>query len=230
MKTKITITTLLLASFLAILFWIPSEVFSLSYIQSQKQILTQQLQDSPYLFPMSFAVIYTILCGLSIPAAATLLTLLGGALFGFELGVFIISFASTVGATLAFWSSRYILQDWVKTKFNKTYTKLSSNFEKNGISYVFTLRIAPVFPFFLVNLLLGLTPIKTWKYYIASQIGMLPGTLIYVNAGTQLGQLKSLSGIMSPSALISFLALGLLPYLSKYASRYIATFGQKNRA
>lgn len=229
MKTKITITTLIILSFVVILIWVPSEIFSLSYIQNQRAFLTEQFQQSPFLFPLIFALIYAILCGLSIPAAATLLTLVAGAIFGFELGTLIISFASTIGATLAFWSSRYILRDWVKIKFAKTYAKMSENFEKNGTSYVFTLRIAPVFPFFLVNLLLGLTPIKTWKYYTVSQIGMLPGTLIYVNAGTQLGQLKNLSGIMSPSLLLSFLALGALPYLSNFATKYISNFGQKNR-
>lgn len=224
MKTKITIAFILLICFGAILTWVPSEVFSLNYMQSQRGLLTSQFTNSPFIFSISFALIYAILCGLSIPGAATLLTLVAGAIFGFELGTFIISFSSTIGATLAFWSARYILRDWVKSKFSKAYTKMSKNFEENGTSYVFTLRIAPVFPFFIVNLLLGLTPIKTWKYYIISQIGMLPGTLIYVNAGTQLGQLKSLSGIMSPSLLLSFLALGLLPYASKLAIQNISKF------
>ena len=227
MKTKIIVTSILIISFASILICVPSEVFSLSYIQNQRSLLTEEFLQSPFIFSFLFTLIYAILCGLSIPGAATLLTLVAGAIFGFELGTFIISFASTIGATLAFWSARYILRDWVKSKFAKTYTKMSDNFDKNGNSYVFTLRVAPVFPFFIVNLLLGLTPIKTWKYYIISQIGMLPGTLIYVNAGTQLGQLKSLSGIMSPSLLLSFLALGLLPYVSKLTTQYIANLRQK---
>jgi uncharacterized membrane protein YdjX (TVP38/TMEM64 family) len=227
MKTKTTITTLIILSFGSILIWVPPEVFKLSYIQHQRALLTEQFQQFPLLFPLIFAFIYAILCGLSIPTAATLLTLVAGAIFGFELGTLMISFASTIGATLAFWSSRYILRNWVKTKFAKTYTKMSENFDKNGTSYVFTLRIAPVFPFFIVNLLLGLTPIKTWKYYTISQIGMLPGTIVYINAGTQLGQVKNLSGIMSPSLLLSFLALGLLPYTSKIITKYISNFGQK---
>ena len=222
MKTKIVLLSTLLISFIAIIVLIPSEYFNLSYIQSQREALQSLYHSNPILLPLIFAVIYTILCALSIPGAATLLTLLGGAILGFGMGSLIISFASTVGATLAFWSSRYLLREYIQNKFKKTYLKLSDNFEKNGNSYVFTLRIAPVFPFFLVNLLLGLTPIKTWKYYVISQIGMLPGTLIYVNASTQLGKLEGLSGIISPSVLISFLALGLLPYFSKNVTRFIA--------
>jgi pyruvate/2-oxoglutarate dehydrogenase complex dihydrolipoamide dehydrogenase (E3) component/membrane protein DedA with SNARE-associated domain len=131
-------------------------------------------------------------------------------------GTVLVSFASTLGATLAFLSSRLLLRDWVQAKFGKTLKVINKGVEKDGNFYLFSLRMVPLFPFFVVNLLMGLTPIKVLPYFFVSQIGMLFGTAVYVNAGAELGQISSLSGLISPSILLSFALLGLLPWIARY--------------
>jgi len=142
--------------------------------------------------------------------------LLGAALFGFWTSLLLVSFASTLGATLAFLSSRFLLRDWVQGKFGDKLNAINQGVERDGAFYLFSLRLIPVFPFFLINLLMGLTPISTARFYLVSQIGMLPGTAVYLNAGTQLAQIESLSGIVSPSVLASFALLGLFPIVAKW--------------
>jgi membrane protein DedA with SNARE-associated domain len=143
------------------------------------------------------------------------MTLLGGALFGFGWGLLLVSFASSVGATLAFVFSRFLLRDWVQSKFGDRLSAINEGVEKQGKFYLFTLRLIPVFPFFVVNLLMGLTPIKARDFYWVSQLGMLAGTVVYVNAGTQLAEIDSLAGIISPPILLSFVLLGLFPLIAK---------------
>ena len=126
------------------------------------------------------------------------------------------SFASTIGATLAFLSSRFLLRDWVQGKFGDKLSTINQGVEKDGAFYLFSLRLIPVFPFFLINLLMGLTPISVGRYYLTSQLGMLPGTAVYLNAGTQLAEIDSLSGIVSPSVLLSFALLGVFPIAAKW--------------
>jgi pyruvate/2-oxoglutarate dehydrogenase complex dihydrolipoamide dehydrogenase (E3) component/uncharacterized membrane protein YdjX (TVP38/TMEM64 family) len=157
---------------------------------------------------------YVALTALSFPGAA-ILTLAGGAIFGLGLGLLIVSFASTIGATLAFLVSRYLLRDWVQGKFGERLSAINSGIEKDGAFYLFSLRLVPVFPFFVVNLLMGLTPIRTFTYFWVSQIGMFLGTIVYVNAGTQLAGINSLGDVASPGLLASFAALGLLPWIGK---------------
>jgi len=151
----------------------------------------------------------------SIPGAAVV-TLLGAALFGFWNSLLLVSFASAIGATLAFLSSRYLLRDWIQTKFGDKLATINKGVEKDGAFYLFSLRLIPVFPFFLINLLMGLTPMSVSRYYITSQIGMLPGTAVFLNAGTQLAEIDSLSGIVSPSVLLSFALLGVFPIIAKW--------------
>jgi uncharacterized membrane protein YdjX (TVP38/TMEM64 family) len=127
----------------------------------------------------------------------------------------VVSFASTIGATLAFLASRFLLQDWVQARFKDKLRAINKGIETEGAFYLFTLRLVPVFPFFIINLVMGLTPITTIRFYLVSQIGMLAGTLVYVNAGTQLGQIDSLQGILSPGLLLSFALLGIFPLLAK---------------
>jgi uncharacterized membrane protein YdjX (TVP38/TMEM64 family) len=127
-----------------------------------------------------------------------------------------VSFASTIGATLAFLSSRFLLRDWVQGKFGDKLSTINQGVEKDGAFYLFSLRLIPVFPFFLINLLMGLTPISVGRYYLTSQLGMLPGTAVYLNAGTQLAEIDSLSGIVSPSVLLSFALLGVFPIAAKW--------------
>lgn len=161
-----------------------------------------------------YFVIYIIATALSIPGAA-LLTLAGGAIFGLLWGTVIVSFASSIGATLAFLMSRFLLRDWVSQRFGQRLAAIDEGIKREGAFYLFTLRLVPAFPFFLVNLLFGLTAIKTRAYYLASQLGMLAGTVVYVNAGTQLARLDSLSGILSPALIGSFVLLGIFPLIAR---------------
>lgn len=159
---------------------------------------------------------YVAITAFSVPGAAVV-TLLAAALFGFWTSLILVSFASTIGATLAFLSSRYLLQGWVQKKFGDKLETINNGMRKDGAFYLFSLRLIPVFPFFLINLLMGLSPIKVSRYYVASQLGMLPGTAVYLNAGTQLAEIDSLSGIVSPAVLVSFALLGLFPVITKWA-------------
>lgn len=167
----------------------------------------------PLLVGGAFFLVYVLVTAL-FPGAAVM-TLAAGALFGLLWGTVIVSFASSVGATLAFLASRYLLRDGVQSRFGDRLKAINDGVQKDGAFYLFTLRLVPVFPFFLINLLMGLIPIRAATFYWVSQIGMLAGTLVYVNAGTQLAQLESLSGIISPGLLLSFALLGVFPLLAK---------------
>lgn len=171
-----------------------------------------------------YFVIYVLATALSLPGA-TILTLAGGAIFGFWTGLLIVSFASTIGATLAFLSARFILRDWVQGRFGHKLSAINEGFRKDGAFFLFVLRMVPLFPFFMVNLVSGLTPIKTSTYYIVSQIGMLAGTAVYVNAGTQLASIGSPSEILSPKILVSFALLGIFPVIAK---KIIGVLRKKN--
>jgi Pyruvate/2-oxoglutarate dehydrogenase complex, dihydrolipoamide dehydrogenase (E3) component, and related enzymes len=171
-------------------------------------------QQSPFLVSVLFFGLYVVIAGFSLPGAA-IMTIAAGALFGLFWGTVIASFASTLGATLAFLTSRYLFRELVQTHFRTRLKTVNEGIARDGMFYLFTLRLVPVFPFFLVNLLAGLTPISIRKFYWVSQVGMLAGTLVYVNAGTQLARLTGLSGILSPAMLASFTLLGLFPYLTK---------------
>ena len=170
---------------------------------------------SPVLVAGAYLLIYVAVTALSLPGAAVM-TLAGGALFGLGIGTLLVSFASSIGATLAFLASRFLFRDWVQARFGERLAAVNAGMAKDGAFYLFTLRLVPVFPFFVINLLMGLTPIKTRTFYWVSQVGMLAGTLVYVNAGTQLAQLDSLAGILSPGLVASFALLGLFPLLAKH--------------
>jgi uncharacterized membrane protein YdjX (TVP38/TMEM64 family) len=167
-----------------------------------------------------YAGVYILVTALSLPGA-TVMTLVGGALFGLWVGLIVISFASTIGATLAFLVSRFVLRDAVQTRFGDKLRAINAGIEREGYLYLFTLRLVPIFPFFVINLAMGLTPIRTAVFYIVSQVGMLPGTFVYVNAGTQIGKLASLQGILSPGLLLSFALLGIFPLVAKKAVNWI---------
>ncbi|WP_028304807.1 FAD-dependent oxidoreductase [Oceanospirillum maris] len=180
---------------------------------SQEQLGIWQ-EEQPFATAAVFFLVYIAATALSLPGAV-IMTLAVGAVFGLVWGLMLVSFASAIGATLAFLVARFVLRDSVQERFGDRLKAFNQGVEREGAFYLFTLRLVPVFPFFLINLLMGLTPIKTRTYYWVSQIGMLPGTLIYVNAGTQLGQLDSLSGIVSPEILLSFALLGVFPLIAK---------------
>jgi len=162
----------------------------------------------------AYFLLYVVVTALSLPGAAVM-TLAGGALFGFWPALLVVSFASSFGATLAFVVSRFLLRDWVQARFGERLKAVNEGVAREGAFYLFSLRLVPLFPFFVINLLLGLTPMPVRTFYGVSQVGMLAGTAVYVNAGTQLGQIDSLSGILSPGLVVSFVLLGLFPLLSK---------------
>jgi dihydrolipoamide dehydrogenase len=190
------------------------QYLSLDYLQGKQQYFHDLRQAQPLKIALIYFVGYIVITALSLPGAA-LMTLVGGALFGFLWGVVLVSFASTIGATLAFLISRYLLRDFVQNKFGSYLQAINDGIKKDGAFYLFTLRLVPAFPFFMINMVMGLTPIKTVNYFLVSQIGMLAGTAVYVNAGKQLANLDSLQGIISPQLLASFTALGLFPLLAK---------------
>lgn len=196
------------------------QYLTLEYIKGQQQALGDFYRENVVLSLAVYFGIYVLVTALSIPGAVVM-TLAGGGLFGLVTGTIIISFASTIGATLAFVVSRYLLRDFVQQKFGDKLEVINQGIEKEGEFYLFTLRLIPVFPFFLINLVMGLTPIRTIKYFLVSQLGMLPGTIVYVFAGTQLAQIDSLKGILSPGLIGAFVILGLFPLVTKKVIEFV---------
>ena len=191
-----------------------SQYFSLAYLKSQQAAVAAQVSSQPLLSAGIFFVAYVAVTALSLPGAA-IMTLAAGAVFGLGWGVLLVSFASSIGATLAFWISRFLLRDWVQARFGDRLKAINDGVRAEGGLYLFTLRLVPAFPFFVINLVMGLTPIPSWTFYWVSQVGMLAGTIVFVNAGTQLGHLESLSGILSPGLIFSFVLLGIFPLIAK---------------
>ncbi|MEQ1814152.1 MAG: FAD-dependent oxidoreductase, partial [Candidatus Nitrotoga sp.] len=193
---------------------------TLHSLQQSQHDFAQMTAQSPWLMLGAFFVLYVIATALSLPGAI-ILTLAAGALFGLAMGTLLVSFASTIGATLAFLASRFVLRDSVQQRFGNKLKAINDGIAKDGALYLFTLRLVPLFPFFLINLLMGLTQIKIRTFYWVSQVGMLAGTLVFVNAGTQLAQLQSLSGILSPKLLFSFVLLGVFPMIAKKITTWL---------
>ncbi len=170
--------------------------------------------DNPLLTALIFFVSYIAVTGLSLPGAAVL-TLVSGFIFGFWPALLMVSFASTIGATLAFLFSRTLLREWVQQRFASYMETINKGIAKDGAFYLFTLRLIPAVPFFVINLVMGLMPIRTWTFYWVSQLGMFPGTAVYINAGAQVGKIEeiSVSGILTPALIGSFILLGIFPLL-----------------
>ena len=188
--------------------------FSLAYLKDQQDAFAAYYAANPLQTMLIFFLVYVAVTGLSLPGAA-IMTLAGGALFGLWYGVLLVSFASTIGATLAFLVSRFVLRDMVQQRFGKNLKAINDGVEKDGAFYLFALRLVPAFPFFVINLVMGLTPMRVVSFFLVSQVGMFPGTLVYVNAGTQLAQIESLGGLVSPGLIGSFVLLGLFPLIAK---------------
>lgn len=217
MKNKIVKITIIIGiAAVVVLFFVLDlgRYLTLSHIKSQQEALAQFYAQNAMLTIGLYAGVYILVTALSLPGAV-IMTLAGGAFFGLGVGVVVISFASSIGATLAFLVSRFLLRDYVQGKFGDKLGAFNKGIERDGAFYLFTLRLVPIFPFFVINLVMGLTPIRTLVYYLVSQIGMLPGTFVYVNAGTQLGKIESASGILSPALLLSFALLGVFPIIAK---------------
>ncbi len=208
---------LLLAALVAVaaaLFLWGGPYLSFEKLKAQQAVLEAWRAGQPLLAASAFFAIYVALTGLSVPGAA-LLTLAAGALFGVFWGTVIVSFASTLGATLAFLASRFLLRDWVRGRLSTQVAAIDRGVAAEGALFLFTLRLLPVVPFFAINLAMGLTAMRAWTFYWVSQLGMLAGTLVYVNAGTQLGALESPAGILSPALIGAFLLLGIFPLAAK---------------
>ena len=187
---------------------------SFEQLKASQDGFAQLHAQQPFAVAAVYFAVYVLATALSIPGAV-IITLAGGAVFGLWQGLLLVSFASSIGATLAFLASRFVLRDWVEARFGQRLADINAGVDKEGGFYLFTLRLIPVVPFFLINLLMGLTRMKTGTFYVVSQIGMLAGTAVYVNAGTQLAQLDSVQGILSPVLLGSFVLLGIFPWLAR---------------
>ncbi|WP_321415959.1 FAD-dependent oxidoreductase [uncultured Desulfobacter sp.] len=183
-------------------------------LKSQQAAMAKVYAQNTALTIFIYMAVYVVVTALSLPGAVVM-SLAGGAVFGLWAGTIIVSFASTIGATLAFLTSRFLLRDYIQNRFSDRLKKINEGIETDGPFYLFTLRLVPVFPFFVINLVMGLTPIKTGIFYMVSQVGMLPGTLAYINAGTQLSRVESASGILSLPLLASFVVLGIFPWIAK---------------
>ncbi|MEK7660917.1 MAG: FAD-dependent oxidoreductase [Pseudomonadota bacterium] len=213
MKKLITIAIIAIAIFAFFASGLQHQL-SFENLKSSLGSLIAAKDASPFLFIGGFMIIYIISAAFSLPIVVPL-SLGAGAIFGVIEGTIIVSFASTIGATCSFLVSRFLLRDSLEAKFGARLAAINEGMKRDGAFYLFSLRLIPLFPFWLINLLMGLTKLKTWTFYWVSQIGMLLGTIVYVNAGTQLAQLDSMAGILSPNLIISFAILGMFPWFAK---------------
>jgi uncharacterized membrane protein YdjX (TVP38/TMEM64 family) len=211
---KIIIGILLVAAVVAFRVFDLGQYLTLAYIKASRDKFVHLYEEHRLIVIIGYAAVYVLAACLSLPGAV-ILTLAGGALFGLWTGTLVVSFASTVGATLACLISRFVLRDWVQTKFGDMLGTVNAGIEKEGAFYLFTIRMIPIFPFWLINLVMGLTKMPLPRFFWVSQLGMLPGTIVYVNAGKELAKIESASGIFSPGLIISFVALGVFPLAAK---------------
>jgi uncharacterized membrane protein YdjX (TVP38/TMEM64 family) len=222
---KVIIVTVIIALIIAFKIFNLGDYLSLSYIKESQQKFQNLYSHHRFMVIAGYMVIYILVTSLSLPGAAVM-TLAAGALFGLVMGTLIVSFASTIGATLACAVSRFILRDWIQNKFKDKLQTINEGIQREGVFYLFTLRLIPVFPFWLINLIMGLTNMPLKTFYWVSQIGMLPGTIVYVNAGKELAKIDSLSGILSPTLIFSFVLLGIFPIVTK---KLLTLYRQKKR-
>ncbi len=208
--TKAAVAGLIVLGILAFRYFELGQYLSLDYLKESQEKFHQLYQTHRFAVIAAYMGIYIAVTALSLPGAAVL-TLAGGALFGLVVGTVAVSFASTIGATLAC----VVLRDWVQGRCGDNLATINAGIEKEGAFYLFSLRLVPVFPFFVINLLMGLTRMRLFTFFWVSQIGMLAGTVVFVNAGRQLARIDSLSGILSPGVLVSFAVLGLFPITVK---------------
>jgi pyruvate/2-oxoglutarate dehydrogenase complex dihydrolipoamide dehydrogenase (E3) component/uncharacterized membrane protein YdjX (TVP38/TMEM64 family) len=213
-KGRLVLLFVIAAAIAAFVVFDLKSVLSLDYFKEQQAAIGARFQAHPLQTAAIYFAIYVAVAGLSLPGAA-LMTLAGGAIFGLLWGTLIVSFASAIGATIAFLASRFLFRDAIQAKFGDKLGAINRGVEKEGAFYLFALRLVPAFPFFVVNLLMGLTPMKTRAFYWVSQLGMLAGTIVYVNAGTQIAKIDSLAGLVSPAIIGSFVLLGIFPLIAK---------------
>ncbi len=221
MYKKVIVIVVLCLLLLAVVFDI-TQYLNLEQLKEHHSNIITLYQENPGLFISVFFISYVLMSALSIPGAAVM-TLVAGSIFGLILGSIIVSFASSIGATIAFLIARYLFKDSIESKYQKLFKTIDEKIKEEGAFYLFTLRLIPQVPFFLINLLMGLTNLPTRVFYLISQIGMLPATIIYVNAGKQLASINSLSDILSPNIIIAFILLGTFPLIIKKTVDYFST-------
>lgn len=214
MNKRLALLALLAAAILAYFWFDLGQYLSLDQFKAQQAEIIAAKDAAPALYIGGFFLLYVGVTALSLPGAA-IMSLIAGALFGVVTGTILVSFASTIGATLAFLSSRFLLRDWVQGKFGDRLKAIDDGIARDGAFYLFTIRLIPLFPFFVVNLVMGLTRIPARTFYWVSQIGMLPATIVFVNAGTQIGAIDSTAGLLSPTLIGSFVLLGLFPWIAR---------------
>jgi uncharacterized membrane protein YdjX (TVP38/TMEM64 family) len=211
---KILILIIIAGLIVAVKFFHIDRYLTLSFLKGSLDSLKSLYESHRIMVITGYFIIYVLTTSLSLPGASPL-GIAGGALFGFWTATIVVSFASTIGATLACLVSRFLLRDWIQNKFGDRIKKVNEGIEKEGAFYLFTLRLIPVFPFWLINLAMGLTKMSLFKFYWVSQIGMLPGTMVFVNAGKELAKIESVKGILSPGLIISFTLIGIFPIMVK---------------
>lgn len=211
---KVVILLVIVGVIVAVKIFHLDQYLTLSYLKGSLDSLKSLYENHMLMVITGYFLIYVITTSLSLPGASPL-GIAGGALFGFWTATIVVSFASTIGATLACLVSRFLLRDWIQNKFGDRVKKVNEGIEKEGAFYLFTLRLIPVFPFWLINLTMGLTTMSLFKFYWVSQIGMLPGTMVFVNAGKELAKIESVKGIFSPSLIVSFVLIGIFPIAVK---------------
>jgi uncharacterized membrane protein YdjX (TVP38/TMEM64 family) len=224
---KIAVVVLIIAAIAIFKIFDLGQYLSLSHIKASQEKFAALYADHKAAVIAVYMLIYILVTALSLPGAAVM-TLAGGGLFGFVAGTIVVSFASTIGATLACFVSRFLLRDWVQKKFGDKLKTINEGIKREGVFYLFTMRLIPALPFFVINLAMGLTKIPLLAFYWVSQVGMLPGTMVYINAGKELAKIESLTGIMSPGLILSFALLGLFPITVKklmafYKSRWVSS-------
>lgn len=210
---------------IAILIYLVSEnglsrYFHLHYLKAKKDYWINLYLHHRVIFILGYMALYIVLTSLSLPGA-TVLTIVGGAIFGLWVGVIVESFASTLGATGAFILTRYFFRDWVRGRFSGYMDRVDAGIRKEGAFYLFAIRLVPVIPFVIVNIIMGITSMRVWTFYWVSQLGMLAGTIAYVNTGKQLGKIDDVSDIVSPGLIIAFAILGILPLVGKWGVGYV---------
>ena len=198
------------------------EIFNLDKLKENINFLKIWVDKEFYLTRISFFILYILFSGLSFPLVPTILTIAAGAMFGVIEGVIIVSFASTIGACICFLLSRYLLKEFINYKFQKTKIIIDNKFSVNGNYYLLSLRLIPTISFVLINLIMGVLPISLFRFYYISQLGMLPATVIYVNAGSEISKVNNINDVMSFTLMVSFILVATLPLLIKFAINYFA--------
>ena len=219
MKRPALLILLLISTFLLSYIYL-QEIFNLDKLKENIYLLKLWISEDFYISRVLFFILYIFFSGLSFPILPSILTVAAGALFGVVEGVIIVSFASTIGACICFLLSRYLLNNFINNNFEKTKLIVDKKFSENGIYYLLSLRLIPTISFALINLIMGILPISLFRFYYISQLGMLPATIIYVNAGSEIAKVNSINDIMSFTLLISLILLAILPLLIKFIIDY----------